>query len=188
MSLLVLLLLARLFLIVVKPLTLPDPFGPPAFPLDSVFVHVNANAILLAVFPLSLVKTDSIGEGEFALPMSLVILESALILRAIRKHKAASAMHLTVEPLAFVRFGATLPGEDTLALYFVLLKFTLVFRPIRKSQLALALFDAQAELPLILHAILFRLDSVAILLPIFPLAVVDGPVGEKVLPFAVLHV
>ena len=174
--------------VVVKPLTLSDSFGPPAFPLDAVFVRVDAFTILLAVFPCPLVKADSVGEDELSLPLPLVILKGALIHGAIRKLKAACTVHLAVKPLAFVRLGATLPREGTLSLDFVLLEFAFVLRPVRKSNLACALFHALAELSLILHAILLRFDTVAILLPIFPLPVVNRPIGENVLAFAILQV
>ena len=101
-----------------------------------------------------------------------MVLKSALVLAAIWELEAALAVHFSVQPLADVPF-AVRPNVGTLAFHRIVLELTLVNCSIYKHKFSIALFFTLLKITLVLEAIREDLDTMALLLAVFPFAVID---------------
>ena len=134
--------------------------------------------MLLSVAPLSVVDT-AIAPREHAVALAFVIFELASVLFAVLPLQLTKAMHLILEPLAFESLTV---GPDVFSppRDLVLVKRALVDASICKGQHPLPIFLAVLVATLVARPVGPRLNAVAMLLILEPVANVLGSIGMLV--------
>ena len=123
------------------------------------FVSVHADAVLLALVPVTIVLT-AIRPVEHALALFHVLKVLAIVDAVIRQPELPFTVHFIVEPITFV-YSAIRPDVLSIPLHLIILKMAEIPRLIWPHQLAVSFFFAIFELAFVNCPILFNMLALA---------------------------
>jgi hypothetical protein len=140
---------------------------------------INANAVLLAVKPASLVASP-IGPGEDALSLLSIVEVLALIATAICPSEHTASVHLIIDPIAII-LTAICPGVNTHTMYVIIDELSLISGPISPVEPAIAVLLPILVLAFVACAIRPSLLAMPMLLVLSPVALIAGTISVIVL-------
>lgn len=138
------------------------------------FFDVDSLPMLLALVPLTLVAA-SIGPGERARTVLLIILIFAYVPTAVTPREYSSSLHSVINPISLENTAVS-PNVFADSVNVVLLEIAVVRALVTPNELAFAVFHALDVFSGILGTIWPLFDSLSVLLVVEPLALVPASI------------
>ena len=156
-----------------------DPFPP----LNSLLICVEAKAILLSVFPRSIILSTVLPREH---PMALlsVVDKIAFVSASIIPPEDSFPMHFVSVPLTLV-VATVGPCVLSMALDVIVLELSDVASSVLPVELAVSMLGTVDVRPFIACFIRPRLHTMTVLLVFLPIALVNGPIVMHVLSMSV---